>query len=281
MNKKIIKKIRNKFTQLKIDGYIIPKNDEFFSEYASIDRLKVVSNFSGSAGIAVVLKKKNYLFVDGRYTLQAQKESGKEFKIIAIHKILPHKILKNLRLGFDPSLHTKKQLKVYFGKTSILKTVSNNLIDEIQQEKTKQTKKFFSLNSKVVGESYKSKINKIRFILKSNKADYLFISAPENVAWILNIRGKDGPNSPVPNSRLIISKTKKIFLISKIKKCKKLFRKKIISSKEFIDIKEFTKKILTLKGKNFIIDNNSCSIFFENIIKSKFKIIKKKIQLIF
>ena len=59
MNKKIIKKIRNKFTQLKIDGYIIPKNDEFFSEYASIDRLKIISNFSGSAGIAVVLKKKN------------------------------------------------------------------------------------------------------------------------------------------------------------------------------------------------------------------------------
>ena len=143
MIKNRIQILRNKLKKLKIDGYIIPKNDEFFSEYASIDRLKIISNFSGSAGIAVVLKKKNYLFVDGRYTLQAQKESGKEFKIIAIHKILPHKILKNLRLGFDPSLHTKKQLKVYFGKTSILKAVSNNLIDEIQQEKTIQKKKIF------------------------------------------------------------------------------------------------------------------------------------------
>mgnify|MGYP000052887148 CR=1 FL=1 len=54
-----------------------------------------------------------------------------------------------------------------------------------------------------------SEIGPVEF-LKSNKADYLFVSAPENVAWILNIRGGDSPNSPVPNSRLIIGKDKKI-----------------------------------------------------------------------
>ena len=271
MIKNRIQVLRNKLKKLKIDGYIIPKNDEFFSEYASIDRLKVISNFSGSAGIAVVLKKKNYLFVDGRYTLQAQKESGKEFKIIAIHKILPHKILKNLRLGFDPSLHTKKQLKVYFGKTSILKAVSNNLIDEIQQEKTKQTKKFFSLNSKVVGESYKSKINKIRFILKSNKADYLFISAPENVAWILNIRGSDNPNSPIPNCRLIIGKNKELFLIAQIDKASKIVKEKKLSKKQVIDPKNFKDLINNLKGNKCVIDPASCSVLYEDIIKSKFQ----------
>ena len=271
MIKNRIQILRNKLKKLKIDGYIIPKNDEFFSEYASIDRLKVISNFSGSAGIAVVLKKKNYLFVDGRYTLQAQKESGKKFKIIAIHKILPHKILKNLRLGFDPSLHTKKQLKVYFGKTSILKAVSNNLIDEIQQEKTKQTKKFFSLNSKVVGESYKSKINKIRFILKSNKADYLFISAPENVAWILNIRGSDNPNSPIPNCRLIIGKNKELFLIAQIDKASKIVKEKKLSKKQVIDPKNFKDLINNLKGNKCVIDPASCSVLYEDIIKSKFQ----------
>ena len=271
MIKNRIQILRNKLKKLKIDGYIIPKNDEFFSEYASIDRLKVISNFSGSAGIAVVLKKKNYLFVDGRYTLQAQKESGKEFKIIAIHKILPHKILKNLRLGFDPSLHTKKQLKVYFGKTSILKAVSNNLIDEIQQEKTKKTKKFFSLNSKVAGESYKSKINKIRFILKSNKADYLFISAPENVAWILNIRGSDNPNSPIPNCRLIIGKNKELFLIAQIDKASKIVKEKKLSKKQVIDPKNFKNLINNLKGNKCVIDPASCSVLYENIIKSKFQ----------
>ncbi len=102
------------------------------------------------------------------------------------------------------------------------------------------------------------------------------MSAPENVAWILNIRGGDSPNSPIPNSRLIINKSKKIFLISKIKKCKKLIKEKAITFKEIIDVNEFPEKIFLLKGKNFIIDENSCSIFYKDLIKSKFKILKGK-----
>ena len=54
---KRIKILRNKFKKYKIDGYIIPKNDEFFSEYAVKDRLRIISNFNGSAGLAIVLKK--------------------------------------------------------------------------------------------------------------------------------------------------------------------------------------------------------------------------------
>ena len=49
-----IKKLRGQFKKLKIDGYVIPKNDEFFSEYSKIDRLKIISNFSGSAGYAII-----------------------------------------------------------------------------------------------------------------------------------------------------------------------------------------------------------------------------------
>ena len=77
MIKNKIKILKEKFKKFKIDGYIVPKNDEYFSEYAKNDRLKNISNFSGSAGIAVILKKKNYLFVDGRYTIQAQKSQAK------------------------------------------------------------------------------------------------------------------------------------------------------------------------------------------------------------
>ncbi len=79
-----------------IDGYIVPKNDEFFSEYAFPNRLKFISNFSGSAGMAIILKDKNFLFVDGRYTLQANIESGKNFKIFEIPKIRPFNILKRI-----------------------------------------------------------------------------------------------------------------------------------------------------------------------------------------
>ena len=62
MIKKRISKLRDRFKEFDIDGYIIPKNDEFFSEYSQKNRLKTVSNFTGSAGYAIILKKKNYPF---------------------------------------------------------------------------------------------------------------------------------------------------------------------------------------------------------------------------
>ena len=274
MIKNKIKILRNTFKKFNIDGYVIPKNDDYFTEYSKINRLKIISNFSGSAGLAVILKKKNYLFTDGRYTIQSQIESGKNFQIIGFEKLFNCNLFKNLKLGIDPKLFTYKQIKTFFLKNNKIKFINKNLIDEIEKQKVDDSFPFFSLKKNIVGESISSKLDKISKYLKKKKSDYIFISAPENVAWILNIRGGDGPNSPVPNSRLIISKTKKIFLISKIKKCKKLFRKKVIKSNEFIDTKEFPKKILNLKGKSFIIDSGSCSIFYEDIIKSKFKIIK-------
>ena len=268
-----IKQLRNKFKQFNIDGYIVPKNDEFFSEYAATDRLKIISDFSGSAGLAVVLRKENYLFVDGRYTIQAHQQSGTKFKIIEIHKFLPHKIIKNLTLGFDPSLLTRKQLNIYFGNSLRLKQINKNLIDEIYKEKIFKTKTFFSLKNKVAGETFKSKINKIRKILKSNKVDYLFVSAPENVAWALNIRGSDNPNSPIPNCRLIIGKNKELFLITQKEKVLKIIKDKKLSKKQIINPEKFKDLIKELKGNKFIIDSLSCSIINENIIKSKFHII--------
>ena len=73
-----IKKLRNIFKRENIDGYLIPKNDEFFNEYLSSynDRLSYISNFTGSYGFSLILKDKNYLFVDGRYSLQAFNQSG-------------------------------------------------------------------------------------------------------------------------------------------------------------------------------------------------------------
>ena len=83
-----IKDLKNLFNKENIDGYVVPKNDEFFSEFSKIDRLKIISNFSGSAGYAIILKKKNYLFVDGRYTIQAQIESGKNFIIRSFNDLI-------------------------------------------------------------------------------------------------------------------------------------------------------------------------------------------------
>ncbi len=86
-----MKSLKKLFKKYKIDGYILPKSDEYFNEYVhpSRDRLKFISNFTGSAGFSIILKKKNYLFVDGRYTIQARYQSGKKFKVITIPEKLP------------------------------------------------------------------------------------------------------------------------------------------------------------------------------------------------
>ena len=86
-----MKKLRKFLKIYKLDGYLVPKNDEYFNEYVSQsnDRLKFISNFSGSAGFAIILKNKNYLFVDGRYTIQAKIQSGRNFTINTMPQKLP------------------------------------------------------------------------------------------------------------------------------------------------------------------------------------------------
>ena len=273
MNKNKINILRKKFKKYKIDGYIIPKNDDYFSEYAINDRLKKITKFSGSAGIAVILKKNNYLFVDGRYTIQAHQESSKDFSIIEIHKKLPHTIIKNYNLGYDPSLFTNHTLKKYFIHNKLI-SINQNLIDEISKFNEKKTKPFYSLEKNIVGETHQSKISKVIKFLNSNKADYLFVSAPENVAWLLNIRGYDNPNSPIPNARLIIHKNKKIYLITEKTKAFNIIKEKKIKKNQVITNKEFLTLVNRLSGGSFIIDDKTCSIFYENIIKKKFKILK-------
>ena len=204
-----IKKLRTKFKKLNIDGYVIPKNDEFFSEYTQKDRLKFISNFSGSAGYAIILQDKNFLFVDGRYTIQAQKESSANFKIVDLQKIINCNLFRNLKLGMDPKIFTSTQIKNFFSKNNKIKIIENNLIDEIWKYKINDNKEIFSLNKNIVGENFKNKINKLKNYLKKNKLKYIFISAPENVAWLLNIRGHDNPNSPIPNCHLFFDNKKK------------------------------------------------------------------------
>ena len=100
-----------------LDGYILPKNDNYFTEYSKLNNLKSITKFSGSAGFAIFLKNKKYLFVDGRYTIQAEKESGKKFKICEIPYVWPKDILKKqIKIGYDPDLFTWSTLNKYFGE---------------------------------------------------------------------------------------------------------------------------------------------------------------------
>ena len=274
MIKQRLKNLKNKFEKYHIDGYVVPKNDEFFSEFSVKDRLRFISNFSGSAGFAVILKKKNFLFVDNRYTIQAQLESKKNFKIVDLYKIINCKLFKNLTLGVDPKLFTSQNLKNFFPNNKI-KIIETNLIDQIFKKKSISSKPFYSLSEMIAGEDYKKKITKIKKYLKKKNSDYIFITAPENVAWLLNIRGKDSPYSPIPNCHLFLDIKNNLYLITKKKNIQNLLKEKKLNSNNLIEPQNFKKFINNQHGKKIIIDKKSCSIFYERILHNKFKVLKQ------
>ena len=270
-----LKKLINNYN---LDGYIVPKNDEFFGEYISEgkDRLKFISNFSGSYGFALITKKKNYLFVDGRYTLQAKIQSGTLFKIITIPGKFPSDIIKKkLKIGFDPKIHTQKSLNIFFNKNKFqLNPINNNLVDKIWiRKKSNNHNKFNILPKKAVGKNYKLKIKKLISILNQKKVDFHFVSAAENVAWILNIRGKDSNFTPIPNSYLTISSEGKINLFCDLKKINNSFKKKFTGIR-ITDIRKISLFLSVIRNKKILIDTSTCSIFFENILTKNNKITK-------
>jgi len=278
MNK--LKKLRNFFKIYKLDGYIVPKNDEFFGEYVDerSDRLNYISSFSGSAGYALILKKKSYLFVDGRYTLQAKKQSDKNFKIVEIHKNKPSKILskinKKLKIGFDPKLFSEANLINNFkSKNTTLIAIEQNLIDKIWMNRSKaKIKEFFILNSKHAGKDYKNKLNFVCKILIKRKINKLLITAPENLAWLLNIRGKDSKYSPLPNCHAILDCKKKITLIVNKNKINNKFKLHFKNILNYISPSHIPRYLEGLSYKEFfLIDKFSCSFFYKKLIAKKFK----------
>ena len=250
---KVITNIKKFINFKNLDGYIIPKNDGYFTEYSRINNLAKVTNFTGSAGFALILKKNNYLFVDGRYTLQAKRQSGKNFKIFEIPYTWPKNLneIINYRIGFDPKLFTEKTLKKYFEDKN--KLVPIEFIFKNKQEK--KVNKLFQLSSLIAGQNSFSKIKKVRKYMNKNKINYLYVSASENVNWLLNIRGKDLPNSPLLNCRIIVPKIGKLFLFIDKKKINKSLKKNF---KHLIICEEndFFNTLNNLKSGFFCIDSN-------------------------
>ncbi len=273
-----IKKLKKIFKREKIDGYIIPKNDEFFGEYTPKhnDRLNFITGFSGSFGFALILKDKNYLFVDGRYTLQANNQSGRFFKIITIPKRLPSDMLKGKKLliGYDSNLFTNKSLSIFFGKSKCkFRPISHNLIDEVWRRRRNIKKnKFYTLSERQTGEKYQSKISKVVNYLKKKKSDFLFITASENNAWLLNIRGRDTYYTPIPYCYTLIDKYKNIKFFCDLNKIS-FSLKQNFREIEFLDIKDCKKMLSNIENKKFIIDKNTCSFFYENIINKNNRIL--------
>ena len=272
--------LRKLMVSNKLDMYVVPKNDQYFQEHANPDRLNLISKFKGSAGIAFIGIHKNYLFIDGRYSIQAEIESGNKFEIINITKLsikdFSQRVLNKKNIGFDPKLFTKNFLNKNFHESCNLVPLNENLIDKVYLNKKKiESNYFYALKRKICGESHNIKINKIINILNNNKSDMIYISSSENIAWLLNIRGWDNPNSPIPNCKMILTKKNGVFLFTSNKKDKKIKKLNIYKKIKFYNNYSFFEVLNKIEGKNCQIDLNTCSLYEESLISHKFEILKK------
>jgi Xaa-Pro aminopeptidase len=266
-----ISKLKNLFSKYNIEGYLIPKNDSYFNEFINPreDRLKFISNFTGSAGIAVILKNQNLLFVDGRYIAQAKKESSKNFKIIDITKSSLTDFLNHskLRIGFDASL-TKYSWHQQLKNRKNFIEVPENLIDKIwKKSNTKIQNKAFVLENVYSGEHYQNKLKQVKKILNINNNKNFFISASENICWLLNIRGKDSAYTPVLNSQALLTQ-KKLYVFCEIQKIpntiKQAYKKNVTFKEE-----SFLFKILAKNKKKLITIDSSASVKTVNYLNEK------------
>jgi len=277
-----INKLRKIFKQFNIDGYIVPKNNNFFGEYVSKseDNLKYISNFTGSAGFAIILKNKTFMFVDGRYTAQAAIQCGKKYTIFTIPKQYPFNVFnsKNLNLGFDPRLHTDNSLNRLFKNSSIkLKPINENLIDFLwKRKKNSDVKPFYLIKDLDAGAKFENKLSKLSKAIAINKVDYIFTTASENIAWLLNIRGHDTDYSPLPNAHAFIGKDNKVFLFCNLKKIKNSFKSKLNKKIKIYDFDQLPVFILNLLGKKILIDVLTCSFFFKELINRNNSVIEKQ-----
>ena len=255
-----LNKLKKVLIKKNIDAYLVPKNDCFFNEFIKTgnDRLRYVSNFTGSAGTALILHKKNYLFVDGRYTLQAKQESGHLFNIIDISKINILSFLKknytNIKIGFDPNLFRFQAIKNILKEKINLVSIEKNLIEQIWKDKKKEvSKNAFILENQYCGISHIKKIKNLRDLLDINKKNSFFISSNENVCWLLNIRGEDSIYSPLLNAFALIQQNK-ITVFCNLKKVGNKLIKSFKKDVQFSDIKSLKEKLIKTKIFSVKID---------------------------
>ena len=227
-NLKIIK-IQKQLKDKKIDALIINRTDEFLNEYIPPDaeRLYWATNFSGSAGRAIISQNISTLFVDGRYTFQA-KEQIDENVISLLHwndfsKELNKIFKKNKCIGLDPKLHSieevNKIIELAKNNETRLHFTSPNLIDELWQDKPKrQYSVIFDHPENYAGINALDKVDQFVEELKDHNLDSYFLSSLDSIAWLLNLRADDILHTPLAFSYLFISVESKSVLYVSIEK---------------------------------------------------------------
>ncbi|MER8897972.1 aminopeptidase P family protein [Mesorhizobium sp. M0676] len=193
-----------------LDGFLVPRADEHQGEYVAdrSARLKWLTGFSGSAGVALVQRDRAFMFVDGRYTLQVRHEV--DLDIFAIESLVDNppaswikdNLGKGARLGFDPWLHTIAEVKAL--KTSAeqsgatLVPLDRNPIDIIWKDQPAPPVAPVEIHPiGFAGELAKDKLPRLVAAIGKEGATHAVLTDPSSIAWAFNIRGGDVPHTPL------------------------------------------------------------------------------------
>jgi Xaa-Pro aminopeptidase len=193
-----------------LDGFIIPITDEHMSEYVGdyAQRLGWLTGFGGSAGTAAVLAAKAAIFTDGRYTVQVRQQVPGDLwdycdvpATDAGRGLVQH-AQNGQRIGYDAWLHTRAWVAgtgtALAGKGAALVPVAHNPVDAIWPDQPRPSMAPLAVHpDDFAGKSATAKRAEVAAWLNSQGCDAVVVAALESVAWLLNIRGKDVPRTPV------------------------------------------------------------------------------------
>lgn len=210
--------LRKKLSDLGLTGFIVPRADEHQGEYVApcSERLRWLTGFAGSAGVALVLMDRALIFVDGRYTLQVRDQADMAvFTPENLVETPPHvwirdNLGKGARIGFDPWLHTisdARALREAAEKSgAAVIPVDGNPVDAIWTDRPKPPLQPVEIQPiEFAGELAKEKLARLTEALAREDATHTVLTDPSSIAWAFNIRGSDVPHTPLALGFAIIA----------------------------------------------------------------------------
>ena len=222
--------LRQSMKEQNMDAYLIVTDDFHGSEYVGeyFKTREFMSGFTGSAGSLVVLPKEAALFTDGRYFIQAQKQlqnSGiklmkmGERGVPSIGEYLFENLKENAVIGFDGRTVSERfanQIMEKVKKKNISFCGDYDLVDKIWVNRPALSKKpVFSLPIEYTGKTRKEKLEELRKAMKEEEASYLLLTALDEIAWTLNLRGHDVAYTPVFLSFFLLEESKATLFVHK------------------------------------------------------------------
>ena len=266
--------IRQQLTLENIDAFIIPRADEYLGEYVPVrnERLRWATGFTGSAGMAIVLKDTAAIFTDGRYTVQVpQQVDGTLFQYLSLTddpqiEWLVDTLGAGSKVGIDSRLHTLawyQQAKAQFDKADIeLVDVKQNPIDVHWQDRPQlPTSPFTLFSHEGAGRNSLDKRQQIGALVKKQGADVALIAALDSFCWLLNIRGNDVPRLPVILGSALLATNGDMTLFTDLSKVPSGFTEHVGQGVTVKDEAELATALAALTGVKLLADPHSANAF--------------------